>query len=196
MICLVWPNPSPLSVGADEDFYKRQEDLKWRDLTDERVKNLTTDTTVIQDRLEDLRFRLKELERIVLAGKDSLRSEYRRHDQDLTRINAVLFQDPTGQKGVLHDVDVLMGRRRDKDETRGLKWQFWGLILTAIIGALAGILPNLDRIKEAIRKVDPLEKKIEQAKHPKSKKKIFRYRVVPEKAALDDTKESPPNPPE
>lgn len=154
------------------------------------------DSVVLYDRLEDLRSRLKELERLVSGGKDSLRSEYRRHDQELTRINAVLFQDPTGQKGLLHDVDVLMGRRRDKDETRGLQWQFWGAILVAIITTGGLILTNLPRIKETLLRVDPLEKKIEQAKHPKSKKKITRYRVVPAKAPLESTEESPPNPPQ
>jgi hypothetical protein len=155
------------------------------------------DSVVLYDKLEDLRAQVKELEKVIRGGRDSLTSEYRRHDQELTRINAVLFQDPTGQKGLLHDVDVLMGRRRDKDETRGLKWQFWGLILTAVIGALAGILPNLGRIKEALLRVDPLEKKIEQAKHPHSKHKIYRYRAVPppqDEEVSPDIKESQPNP--
>src|ERR1019366_4907226 len=105
------------------------------------------DSVVLYDKLEELKTQLKDLERTVRGGRDSLLSEYRRHDQELTRLNAVLFQDPSGQKGLLHDVDLLMGRRKYDNESRGLKWQFWGMILAAIIGTLAGILPNLERIK-------------------------------------------------
>lgn len=152
------------------------------------------DSVVIYDKLEDLRTRLKDLERAVRGGRDSLLSEYRRHDQELTRINAVLFQDPTGQKGYLHDVDVLMGRRREKDETRGLKWQFWGMILVAIIGMLTAILPNLGWIKGELRRVDPLEKKIERAKHPKSNRPIYRVRHVQAEPPSDPIRESPRDP--
>lgn len=150
------------------------------------------DSVVLYDRVEEIRARLKELERIVLVGKDSLRSEYRRHDQELARLNAVLFMDPTGQKGLLHDVDVLMGRRRDKDETRGLKWQFWGAILVATITTAGLILTNLPKIKETLLQVDPLEKRISQAKHPKVKR-IYRIRHVQAEAPSDDTKASPPS---
>lgn len=153
-----------------------QENPEWRD----RV-----DSIVLYDRLEDLRARVKELERVMSGGKDSLRSEYRRHDQDLVRINAVLFQDPTGQKGLLHDVDVLMGRRREKDESRGFKWQFWGVILAATIGALAGILPNLARIKKTLTRIGPLERKIDQARHPHSPHKLYRVRHVQESPVSD-----------
>lgn len=137
-----------------------KEDPKWR----ERI-----DTVVLYDKLEDIRVQLKELERVVRGGRDSLLSEYRRHDQELTRINAVLFQDPTGQRGLLHDVDVLMGRRRQKDEARGFKWQFWGVILAAAIGSAAGILPNLDHIRNFLHHKDPLETKIEKAKRPRTR---------------------------
>lgn len=108
------------------------------------------DSVVLYDKIEEIKAQFKDLERIIRGGRDSLLSEYRRHDQELTRINAILFQDPTGQKGLLHDVDFLMGRRKYdnqyNEQTRGLKWQFWGMVLVAIIGSLAGILPNLSRI--------------------------------------------------
>lgn len=135
-----------------------KEDPKWR----ERI-----DTVVLYDKLEDIRVQLKELERVVRGGRDSLLSEYRRHDQELTRINAVLFQDPTGQRGLLHDVDVLMGRRRQKDEALGFKWQFWGVVLAAAIASAAGILPNLDHIRNFLHHKDPLETKTEKAKRPR-----------------------------
>src|SRR5882672_3305891 len=147
-----------------------KDDPDWR----ERI-----DSVVLYDKLEDLRVQLKELDRVVRGGRDSLLSEYRRHDQDLSRINAILFQDPTGQKGLLHDVDVLMGRRHEKDSTRGLKWQFWGAIVVAIITSAAMILTNFVKIRDTLLKIDPLEARISQAKHPKSKKKVYVIHHLP-----------------
>lgn len=153
----------------------------------------------INGKLEDVQDRVRELE-ITLHGKRAktgLLAEYERHDQLLARLYAVIWQDPTGQKGILHDIDILMERRTAKVQGVQYKWQFWGLILATIISSAAAVLTNLDKIIRLFPVEHPgiLEQKIEKAKHPKGKK-IYRYRIVPppeavpEKAPSDDTKEN------
>jgi|SRR5882672_5327555 len=146
-----------------------QSDEKWRGIIDSHV---------LYDKIEDLGERVKDLDTII-KGKGGLINEYERHDEKLTRLYAVIFQDPTGQKGLLHDVDVLMGRRHEKDSTRGLKWQFWGAIVVAIITSAAMILTNFVKIRDTLLKIDPLEARISQAKHPKSKKKVYVIHHLP-----------------
>ena len=152
----------------------------------------------LNDKLNDLQDRIRELE-ITLHGKRSdpgLLAEYKRHDELLARLYAVIWQDPTGQKGILHDIDVLMGRAKSKGEASALKWQSWTAIIVAIIMSTASLWTNLDKILALLPKdhPGPLERKIEQARHPKGKK-IYRIRVVPaSETPSDPTKESPPNP--
>lgn len=129
---------------------------------------------------EDLQDWVKELDSILKGerGRGGLIGEYERHDALLTRIYAVLWQDATGQKGVLHDIDVLMGRRSQKDQSRGLKWQFWTAVTVAIISAATLLITKWPEIMKTLLPPTSLQKKIERAKHPKGKK-IVRYRVVP-----------------
>jgi hypothetical protein len=146
------------------------DDPQWR----ERI-----DSVILYDKLEEVKAQLKDLERAVRGGRDSLLSEYRRHDQELTRIHAVLFQDPTGQKGLLHDVDVLMGRRSYDNTRKEFRWKYWIPTVLAVVALAATTLTNLDKIKANLPKYHPgpLEKRIDQAKHPRGKK-IYRTRVT------------------
>lgn len=135
------------------------------------------------EKFEDLQDRIRELE-ITLHGKRAktgILAEYERHDELLARLYAVVWQDPTGKTGLLHDVDVLMGRRSDKVQGAQYKWQFWGLILATLISSGAAVLVSWDKIIKLIPKdhPGPLERKIERARHPKAKNKIIQYRVVP-----------------
>lgn len=150
----------------------------------------------LNDKLNDLQDRIRELE-ITLHGKRAktgLLAEYERHDELLARLYAVIWQDPTGQKGILHDIDVLMGRARNKSEHSTVRWQSWTAIIVAIIMSGASLLANLDKILKMLPKDHPgiLAQKIEQAKHPRGKK-IYRVRVVPDEPS-DTASDSPTNP--
>lgn len=150
----------------------------------------------LKEKIEDLQDRIRELE-ITLHGKRAktgLLAEYQRHDELLARMYAVIWQDPTGQKGILHDIDLLMGRKKDKDETKKYKWAF----ITAVAAALVtSVLANLDKIKSLVQKEkSPLGQAIERAKHPKGKP-IIRYRIrkakPPDDEPLVDMKELHPS---
>lgn len=146
-------------------------DEEWRKAVDEHL---------IRELLEDLQDRVKDFDAILRGerGHGGLISEYERHDEMLTRLYAVVIQDSTGKKGLLHDIDYLMGRKSSRDQMRGIRWQTAATILAALLAAMANIAPHWDKIKKSLPPLSPLEKKIEKAKHPKGKK-IIRYRVVP-----------------
>lgn len=167
-------------------------DDEWRRGVDEHL---------IRDLIEDLQERVRELDIILRGekGKSGLIAEYDRHDEKLTKLYAVIFQDPTGQKGVLHDIDVLMGRRKYDNQSREFKWKFATEVTVKIL-TLAGILflgwDKMEALYQKIihQKLSPLEQKIEKARHPKSPKKIYRVRVVPAPAA-PPLPQTPPPPP-
>lgn len=152
-------------------------DEEWRKAVDEHL---------IRELLEDVQDRVKEFDAILRGerGHGGLISEYERHDEMLTRLYAVIIQDSTGKKGLLHDVDHLMGRKSFSERTIQFRWQSWTAIAVAVIGAAAANLQSLEKIAKKFLKEKPgiLEQKIEKAKRPRGKK-IIRYRVVPAPAS-------------
>lgn len=163
------------------------DDPAWR----ERI-----DSVVLYDKLEELKVQVRDLDRTIRGGRDSLLSEYRRHDAELARINAVLFQDPTGQKGLLHDVDVLMGRRGYDNQRREFRWKYWIPTVLALVALTATTLTNLDKIKANLPKYHPgkLEQAIEKAKRPRAHKKTVIYRNVPASPPSETDESSQPGP--
>lgn len=124
-----------------------------------------------------------------------LSQEQDRMDLELRKINAVLFQDSTGQKGMIHDVDFLMGRRKYDNQSRELIWKFVTEVVIKMLALVGVLLLGWDKLEGLYKKIiqqkpSPLEQKIEQAKHPKSPKKLYRYRTV----VSTHTEESPQSP--
>lgn len=152
-------------------------------------------------RLERLEHLVQELLDLVNGNRHrkivGLSSEQDRMDLELRKINAVLFQDSTGQKGLLHDIDYLMGRKSDREKNRQYRWQFWTAVIVAMITGATALITNWDKIKKNFPKSNPgpLEARIERARHPKSPKKVYRLRVVPPSSAIT-TETEPKTPPE
>lgn len=150
------------------------------------------------ERIEDIVHDLDEILRGDRRSKTiGLLAEQDRHDQELRKLNAVVFVDSTGKHGLAHDVDVLMERRSGQERRMELRWGFWTAIIVALISSGAAILTNLDKLKSLfpVEHLGIVEQKIERARHPKGKK-IYRYRNVPppeadpEKVPLETTRES------
>lgn len=99
---------------------------------------------VIGRRLDDLESARDDVD-LVLRGdattnQDGLIQELHELQKEVARLNSVVFMDATGQKGIAHDVDVLMGRKSKRDETRRSFLLFWGSIMAAIITTTGVIL--------------------------------------------------------
>lgn len=149
---------------------------------------------LIRDLIDDLQERVKEHDFILKGerGKTGLIAEYDRHDEKLTRLYAVIFQDPTGQKGLLHDVDYLMGRKSNRETSKQYRWQFWGLILTTLISSGTALLLSWDKILKFLPKDHPdkVSQMIEKARNPKPKHRHITIRVQP---SMDTEETSPPS---
>lgn len=155
----------------DEDWHKNVEEHLLRDL------------------VEDLQERIRDLDNILRGekGNAGLIAEYERHDDMITKLYAVVIQDSTGKKGLLHDIDYLMGRKSDRDKNKQYKWSFWTAITVAAISAATMLVTNWDKIKKNLP-VDhpgPLEAKIEASRH---KKIVRRHYVIRESQDIDSGK--------
>ena len=106
----------------------------WRARVDQSLVNLTSAQRVTDDQLDDLELKYEALDKVLRGDpeKDTDGVIARLHNLE-TSLNAI-------------HAERLKIQIAD-DNTRGIKWQVWGSIVVAIIGALAGILPNLGRIK-------------------------------------------------
>ncbi len=148
--------------------------------------------------------RLERLEDLVHDLDESLRGDRRRRivgllaehtriEDLVTKLNAVVFMDSTGKHGLAHDVDVLMGRQTGADRRSEFRWKYWIPTLLAILAMTVTILTNLDKIRQNLPTdhPGPLEKKIEQARHPRGKK-IFRTRIISEEPS-EPTKDTNQN---
>lgn len=150
------------------------------------------------ERLEDV---VKELHDVIDGNRAKriigLVASYDKLDELTTRLNSVVFMDSTGKHGLAHDVDVLMGRQTGADRRSEFRWKYWIPTIMAILAMSLTLLANLDKIKANLPKYrpGPLEAQIDQAKHPRAKKKIYRVRHDQENPVSDDIKESPPTPP-
>lgn len=153
-------------------------------------------------RTERLEHLVQELNDIVQGNRYrkiiGMATDQDRMDLELRKINAVLFQDPTGQKGLLHDVDVLMGRRKYDNQSREIIWKSATEVVVKILALVGVLLLSWDKLEVLYHKIRnqkpaPLEAQIEKAKHPKGKT-LYKVRHLQEKALSGDTEESPPNP--
>ena len=141
---------------------------------------------VLRDQLDDIKARMKDLDEILRGrGKTpGLISEYERHDDKLTRLYAVVFQDSTGKHGLLHEVDAIRSGEMGAER----KWKFWTAVLVAFITTAGLVFTNIDKIEKFFgkgAKPDRLDVMIKRAKR-KQGKPIIRYRVI-EKPAQEAT---------
>lgn len=161
----------------EQDSYRRDEDRKWREKVDHEQLTLMTAHQVLRDQYDDLKARIKELDEI-LRGKGKtpgLIAEYERHDEKLTRLYSVVFQDSTGKHGLIHEIAELKGGEIGADR----KWKFWTPILVALISCFGLIFTNADKIAHFFgknAKPDELDLLIKKAKRKKGKT-VVRYRV-------------------
>lgn len=146
----------------------------------------------LEDIVRDLDETLRGDRRKKLIG---LLAEQDRMDLELRKLNAVVFTDSTGRRGIAHDVDVLMERRSGKDRRFEFIWKYWIPLALSAVALAITVTINWDKIQARLPKYHPgpLEAKIDSARHPRSPKKIYRVRHVQEEVHSDDIKESDQN---
>ncbi len=142
-----------MTTPNEDSLYKRVEDQEWRKQVDRTNAMLTTSVNVLQDQMRELKKQQRENDVTLRGerGKAGLVSEYERLDDKTTKLYAVIFQDATGRKGILHDIDFLMGRKKDREEGSSHRWTFVQGVVLALVSAITAITVALLAI-EPVRK--------------------------------------------
>ncbi len=133
-----------------DDFYKRQADQKWREKIDERILILTTSLNGINDQIDEIQERLKDIDDILRgdAKQDIGGLMQRLHlvETKVSSISAAIFADMHGRGGLVNDVADLKEGRLDLREEASNKWKFWTAVVVACItttGFLIKMWPDI-----------------------------------------------------
>lgn len=167
----------------------------WAHGVDENLASLNAGQRVWERDIGTIRKLLSDIDHLLRGDIDrhtsGLVGRIESMEHDLSKINAVLFVDASGSKGIVHDVRELKGGRED----RRMGWGNITKIVVALI--MAGLLGRFygDAVKAMSKKSDdPLAKMIDRAKRPKGKP-VVRYRVikkqVPEPEVEPEPEEEP-----
>lgn len=131
-----------------DDLYRRQEDQRWRDKIDERLASLTTDTIVIQDRLEEAEEKLNVLDLSVRgdAAKETGGLIERMHELEgkISRLWSVIFMDAAGGHGMYEEMRKIQSREHRFD----VHWKFYTAVVVAVISTIGLFLTNLDKLRK------------------------------------------------
>lgn len=121
-------------------------DEEARNRIDERLVDLTTAQKVTNDHLDTIDETLDALDRTIRGDyekdHDGLVARFKELEHSVSQLNAVVFQDSTGKKGLIATVDGLVSGKMEKVERRQHKVS----IIIAIITSSALVLTNLDKI--------------------------------------------------
>jgi hypothetical protein len=173
-------------VGEDrrEDWHNSVE----KRLVDLNSAQLTADTELAKLRKEAIKtddlLRGEGNTPGLVADIDELKREVR-------KFNAIFNKDYLGHGGlqsfVTYVYNQLKSREEFQSQGRGYKWAFWTALAVAVIGLAGVVITNKDQIEKWLPKyhMNPLDKKIEKAKHPKGKK-IYVTHIVPAKKEEPD----------
>lgn len=99
-------------------------------------------------------------------------------ENSLNLLKAVILRDATGGKGLIGRVEALESGERGSDN----RWKFATAVVVAILSLSGLLLTNWERLEAFLikqRKLDPLEKMIQNAKHPRPKHRRVVVRVDP-----------------
>lgn len=154
------------------------------DRVEERIANLTTAQNVTHDRLDQIDETLDALDRTIRGDyekdTDGLIARFKGLELSITKLNAVVFQDSTGKKGLVGTVDALVSRRMDAVDRRKNTVS----IIVAIITSTALVLTNIDRLGDFWIKIfgkekpDKLQVMLERAKRPPRTTRVRVHRVI------------------
>lgn len=168
----------------------------WRSSVDEHLMALTTAQKVTDKQLEDIEQVLTRWDRILRGDPQEdligLTEQIRNLELDIRKINAVLFMDSTGKRGIAHDIDVLMDRKKARTEGSQYRWQFWTTFVAALIAALTAILTNWDKIRKSLPNPIQIEEGFLKSRKPKPIRKVRRRALTPPSSLTGESPENPP----
>jgi hypothetical protein len=174
-------------VSDSDANFRRAEDQKWRDRTEERIVNLIASEASQNDRLKDVDDHLIEIDEL-LEGKSSeradngLKGDIQDLQRGLTKLNALMAPDNLGNGGLINRLKALEKRDEREQKSDEYKWKFRLAILGFIATTAAAILTNVDKIESLLHKrksQDPVEQMIWKTKHPKPRHSHVKPAEIP-----------------
>lgn len=99
-------------------------------------------------------------------------------ENSLNLLKAVILRDAAGGRGLIGRVEALESGERGADN----RWKFATAVVVAILSLFGLLLTNWERLEAFLnkqRKLDPLERMIQNAKHPKAKRRHIVIRNDP-----------------
>lgn len=158
----------------------------WRSGVDRSLVSLNAAQRVTDQQLDDLDIKYDSIDRALRGDPQE--------DTDgfLARLHHV-------ENGIQEIRAELIKLRISDVEVKGFRWEFLTKVTVQILILLGLLLMGWEKVEDLVKRVlnqkeSPLEEKIDQAKHPKSQKKIYRIRHVQAETPSESTKELPPNP--
>lgn len=153
---------------------------EWEQGVDRNLASLNSGQRTQDEKLERLESNQEDIDGALHGETDSgLIGRIEDLETEVSRLNAVIFQDDAGTKGLHHDIQALLSRREDRRD----RWANWTKIIIAII--TTGTIGIFWRdIKAYVEKQKPeaFMQMFEKPKRPQSKR--HKRKVAP-KPLLD-----------
>jgi hypothetical protein len=119
----------------------------WRHGVDENLAGLNAGQRVWDQELASIQKIVTGLDEMLrgdpLRETSGLVARLELIEHDLAKINAVLFVDPTGKRGLVHEVEVLTSAERTASE----RWRFATAVVVALLSLAGLILTNWTKIE-------------------------------------------------
>lgn len=136
----------------DESLYRRGDDLKWRDRTEERIVNLQNGDATQNDRIDDLEEEVRGVHEI-LEGKPSdkddngIKGDIKELNRGLNALRAIMAPDSLGQGGVINRLKAVERQVGLEEKSSDNRWTFATQVAGATVAAIAAITVALIAIE-------------------------------------------------
>jgi hypothetical protein len=113
----------------------------WKAGVDDRLMSLTSSQRITDDQLDDLDLKYEAIDKVMRGDPEE--------DTDgiISRIHNL--------ENAIQELRAERVKFKVEDVTaKGLKWQAWAAIIVGIAGLLAGLLPNIGRIRSSVTTID------------------------------------------
>lgn len=154
----------------------------WRHGVDENLASLNAGQRVWDRDIRQIRKSLSDIDALLRGDPaedtDGVMARVHALETDIRLLRAAVLDDAAGNMGLQGRVSKLEGGEKSSEN----RWKFATAVVVAILSLLGLLLTNWDRLAAFLEphgKVDPLERAIESAKHPKNRYHHYTVHVEP-----------------
>lgn len=162
---------------------------EWRDRSDARLASLTASETIQNDRLDEHDEEFVEVHHIIdgdprIKDDSGIRGAIKELNENLIPLMRVMLPDSLGNGGIINRIRALEKDDERKAKNIEYRWKYWTAVTVAVVTLMGFLLKDWPEIRNAFYgpREDVVGKQIDQAKHPK----IRRRRVVVHVAAPEE----------